>query len=89
MPAYSPSYGQVPGLSHRGHRKYGHDILTAGVVGFREGGLDGVAVAAMHLLTDAMRDKVVDTYGGELADIVEALLIYAIAPKKRGRKRRR
>ena len=74
MPAYSPKLGHVPGLSHRGHRKYGHDLLTAGIIGFAVGGPEGVAVSFTHLSTDAARDQIVEVAGLNVADAAEALL---------------
>ena len=54
MPARgNNSFGQVPGTSYRGHRKYGHDLVTAGMIGYFEGGPDGVKAAFSHLLEDS------------------------------------
>ena len=72
MPAYSPELGTVPGLSHRGHRRYGHDLATATKIGLDEGGVEGVAAALAHLLLDAGRDKIVELCRQDGADIAEA-----------------
>ena len=51
MPPYSPVLGQVPGLSHRGHRKYGHDLLTALFIALVTGGPKAIPVAVTRSLT--------------------------------------
>jgi len=91
MPPYSPVLGQVPGLSHRGHRKYGHDLLTAVFIALVTGGPKGIPVAVTHLLTDAARDQLVEAGGPDAADIAEAVFNYIVAQKekrRKGRKRR-
>lgn len=32
------SVGRVPGMNYAGHRKYGHDMVTAGMLGYFRGG---------------------------------------------------
>jgi hypothetical protein len=73
MPAYSPKLGRVPGLAHSGHRKYGHDLFTAGIIGISEGRSEGLAAAWMHLLQDAARDQVVKASGEDGANLCEDL----------------
>ena len=89
MPAYSPKLGQVPGLSHRGHRKYGHDLLTATLIGLFAGGPKGVPVAWTHLFADAARDRAVTAGGSEAADLGEAFFNYIVAQKRERRKGQR
>lgn len=36
-PVVSPALGKVPRLSYRGHRRQGHDVITAARIGFEEG----------------------------------------------------
>ena len=89
MPPYSPELGQVPGLSHRGHRKFGHDLITAASIGIQEGGAEGLAAALAHLVLDAGRDRIVKAYGEDGADLVEtAFNIGYNKLKKRGRKKK-
>lgn len=54
-----PQFGRVPGLSYKGHRKQGHDLLTAGMIGFMEGRLAGVKAAWTHLIMDAAKVQMV------------------------------
>lgn len=89
MPPFSPELGSMPGASHRGHRRKGHDLVTASIIGFLEGGPKGVVVALTHLGLDATRDRVVDKYGGDVADLVEdAFNIVDDLDKKTTRKRK-
>ena len=89
MPPYSPELGQVPGLSHRGHRKFGHDLITAASIGIQEGGTEGLAAALAHLLLDAGRDQIVKVSGEDGADLVEAAFNIGYNKlKKRGGKRK-
>lgn len=74
MPTYSPKLGGMPGASHRGHRRKGHDLLTASIIGLLEGGLEGLAVAWSHLALDAARDQLVKKYGAGAADLVEDVI---------------
>jgi len=74
MPKVAPEFGKVPGLSYRGHRNRGHDLLTASKIGFREGGPRGLAAALTHVALDAGRDQIVKKCGPNVADLVETVL---------------
>lgn len=92
-PVVSPALGKVPGLSYRGHRRQGHDVMTAARIGLQEGGLEGLIASATHLALDAGRDQITKKYGAGVPDLVEALVnlgfdVYKKSPEKR-RKRRR
>jgi hypothetical protein len=92
MPQVSPSVGRVPGLSNHGHRRWGHDLLTAGLIGFQEGGPKGLIPPAIHLALDVGRDQITKRYGSGVADLVEALINIGVDldnKKKKKRKRRR
>jgi hypothetical protein len=87
MPTYSPELGGMPGLDYRGHRRKGHDLLTAMIIGLRAGGLEGAAAAFTHLGLDSARDQVVKEYGAEGANLLEAGLNLAHALNKKSKKR--
>jgi hypothetical protein len=71
MPNADPRLGKFPGLVYKGHRKKGHDLVTAAVLGFLKGRLDGLIVAVAHLGADAVRDGIRSRWGTEIADIME------------------
>jgi hypothetical protein len=88
MPEISPPFGKVPGLSYRGHRKRGHDIITAGAVGLQEAGLIGGVAAETHLGADLLRDQIIKRWGPDAADLFEALLSLSVNVYERHRKNR-
>lgn len=90
MPSYSPELGGMPGLDYRGHRRKGHDLLTAVIAGFLAGGPQGVAAAFAHLGLDSTRDQVVRKYGAEAANLLEDIFnLGHDLHKKRNTKRKK
>jgi len=88
MPSYSPELGGMPGLDYRGHRRKGHDLLTALIAGLRAGGLEGAVAAFTHLGLDSARDQIAKEYGAEGANLLEDTFNLAHAlNKKRSKKR--
>lgn len=71
MPTFSPELGGMPGLSYRGHRRKGHDLPTAAIIGLRAGGPQGLLAALIHLGLDSTRDQVVKKCGAEVANLLE------------------
>ena len=70
MPIFSPELGAMPGLDYRGHRRKGHDLLTAATIGVLAGGPKGLLAALIHLGLDSARDQVVQS-GAEVANLLE------------------
>lgn len=88
MPAYSPELGGIPGSSHKAHRKFGHDLLTAGTIGIQEGGAEGIVSALTHLLLEAARDQIVKVSSEDGADIVEAAFNLGYDQRKKRRRKK-
>jgi hypothetical protein len=93
-----PQMGRLPLLSYAGHRaRGGHDILTALIGSLLTGGYHGLAVAAVHLSLDTLRDLIVRRFGVHGADLAEDVLniLYEVLdegnekPKKRSRTKSR
>ena len=61
----------MPGADNRGHRRKGHDLFTATIIGFVVAGVAGIAVALIHLFADAARDQVRERAGTGVADMME------------------
>lgn len=90
MPTYSPELGGMPGLDYRGHRRKGHDLLTALIIGLLAGGPKGAASALTHLGLDSARNQVVKKYGAEGANLLEdGFNLAHVFYKKRSKKRKR
>ena len=77
MPAFDPALGRFPGLSYRGHRKYGHDLLTAILLALLKGGPSAVPVGLLHLVGDASRDQIVKRVGEDGANLIEDMFNFA------------
>ena len=89
MPTFSPKLGGVPGLSYRGHRRKGHDLPTAAIIGLLAGGPKGVAVALIHLGLDSARDQVVKANGAEVANLLEDAFNLAHELYKKNKRKRK
>ena len=62
------------GINKKGialHRKVNHDLASALITGYVNGGIDGAKVALTHLATDLLSDHLVKI---GVRDIVEAIL---------------
>lgn len=81
----SPEFAKLPGLDYRGHRKKSHDPLMAGLTGFQEAGLDGVAAAEIHIALDVASDVIRIKTGAETRDLIEAIgnLAYKLWKEKK------
>jgi hypothetical protein len=75
--------GRIPGMNYKGHRKYGHDLFSAGMLGYFNGGPAGLKAAWTHLYLDMMRDQIVKNVGYEGANFMEAMWNYLYGQSKR------
>jgi len=65
-----PQYDWTP---QKGHRRKKHDMLSAGLIGMRYGGMVGMQAAMLHSMLDVMSSNVEQTFGAENRDILFAL----------------
>lgn len=89
VPVSDPRLPVVPGAENKGHRRKGHDIVTAAILGGKSGGADGVLVAMTHLGLDALRDRIRKRYGSDVADIIESGINIVCDSSSKRRKRRK
>ena len=91
MLPFDPALGAFPGLSYRGHRKYGHDLLTAILLAMHEGGPSAIPVGIWHLLEDSSRDQLVSLVGEDGANVIEDMFnfVYGRISNKKGKRRKK
>jgi hypothetical protein len=68
----SPEFAKLPWLDYKGHRRKGHDPLTAGIIGFQEAGLQGIAAAEIHIASDMISDLIRKKASTGVRDLIEA-----------------
>ena len=69
----SKAMGMTPfqGLYSQGHRRYGHDPLTAMRV-LQKYGMEGLQAYTAHMAEDYFNDQFVSRFGADMRDILEA-----------------
>src|SRR5436853_3094295 len=68
----SPEFARLPGLDYRRHRKKGHDVLTAGIIGYQEAGPQGAMAGEIHIVTDLVSDLIRKKSRSGIRDLIEA-----------------
>ena len=77
------------GLTGHGHRKYNHDVGSALLVANLVSKQYGSKIAISHLMQDTFSNMLVDKYGVEGRDLMEAVFNFTISNKRRSTRKKK
>lgn len=76
------------GLTKHGHRKYNHDVGSALLVANLVNNQYGSKIAIAHLMQDQFSNLLIDKYGVEGRDLLEAVFNYTMANNRKHKSRK-
>lgn len=72
-----------------GHRKFGHDLESAIMIGYMSDQKHGVDIAIAHLLEDHLSNMMIDVLGIDQKEMLESMMNYSLSQNMKKRRRSR